>query len=97
MIFYRGKNRKNSIMIPSEQGNSKKNISFWGNLQVLKSPAFLKPFKCIGILQMLYNMSGFLIISTYTNTFLEVNKHLLWFLVWFLVPHNFFYMTVSLI
>ena len=86
MIFYRGKNRKNSIMKLShelntiielsEQQGGKNKTSFWGNLKVLKSPAFLRPFKCIGILQMLYNMSGFLIISTYTDTFLEVKKHL---------------------
>ena len=78
MMFYRGKNNVersdelNSIIEQSEQQGGKKKTSCRGNVQVLMSPAFLRPFKCIGILQMLYNMSGFLIIHTYTDTFLEV-------------------------
>ena len=77
-MFYRGKHNVewmaelNSIIKQSEQSDGRKKTSCWGNLQILISPAFLRAFKCIGVLAMLYHMSGFLIIHTYTHTFLEV-------------------------
>ena len=84
MIFYRGKNNKKwdgelqSIIKLAEKCCSKKKNSFWGNLQVLISPAFLRPFRCVGILFILYSMSGILIVSTYTDTFFEVYSCLFW-------------------
>ena len=78
MIFYRGKNNKkweselHSIIELAKKCCNKKKISLWGNLQVLMSPAFLRPFRCVGILYMIHVMSGFMLVSTYTDTFLEV-------------------------
>ena len=78
MIFYRGKDigkwedELDAIIDLAKQRDKQRTTNFWGCLQVLMSPDFLRPFRCIGILQMLYNMAGFLIISSYTDTFLEV-------------------------
>ena len=41
------------------------------HLKILTSSAFLRPFSCVGIIYILYNLSGIIIISTYTLTFLE--------------------------
>ena len=78
MTFFRGKNNGkwkdelHSIIELAKQYDCQRKTNFWGFLQIPMSPAFLRPFRCIGILQMLHNMAGFLIISTYTDTFLEV-------------------------
>ena len=80
MIFYRGKgfqgleNELQSI-IELEVDKESSGIAkpgFMGRLQILKSPAFLKPFKCVGVIFLLMNMSGIYIIFSYTATFLEV-------------------------
>ena len=74
--FYRGNNEwewegeLDSIVKLAEKNDSQN--GFCGNLRVLRSPAFVRPFRCVGILFILYSMSGILIVSTYTDTFFEV-------------------------
>ena len=69
MIFYRGKNNieweseMHSIIELAEQSCSKKKIGCWGNLEVLKSPTFLKPLGCVSILYMMHVSSGFMMIT----------------------------------
>ena len=81
MKFYRGNNERewedelDSIMKLAEEKDTPNKISFCGNLKVLRSPTFLRPFRCAGILFMLYSMSGIMIVSTYTDTFFEVCIH----------------------
>ena len=82
MIFYRGKDNNeregelNSIIEQAEQSDGLKKSRSCENLKVLKSPDFLRPFRCVGILYILYNMTSVLIIAKYTDTFLEVcNVH----------------------
>ena len=48
-------------------------MSYGGQMQELTSAAFLRPFKCVGVIYLLYALSGVHIIHTYTLTFLEVN------------------------
>ena len=78
MIFYRGNNNRewegelDSIIEQAEKSDNMEETSLWGYLQALKSPAFLRPFRCVGVLYMIYNMSGILILVNYTTTFLEV-------------------------
>ena len=80
MIFYQGKDNKeweaelNSIIELAEQSDGLIKNEFCENLNVLMSPDFLRPFRCVGILYFLFNMSGMLIIATYTDTFLEVHN-----------------------
>ena len=80
MIFYRGKDNNeregelNSIIELAEQSDGLKKSRLCENLKVFKSPDFLRPFRCVGVLYFLYNMSGLLMIATYTDTFLEVHK-----------------------
>ena len=78
MIFYRGKDNNeregelNSIIELAEQSDGLKKSRLCENLKVLKSPDFLRPFRCVGILYILYNMTSVPIIAKYTDTFLEV-------------------------
>ena len=76
MMFYRGKDENNweselqSIIEMAKHGYSKQiNVS---HLHFLMSPDFLKPFRCVGILNMMFSVSGMFTISTYTDTFMEV-------------------------
>ena len=88
MIFYRGINNcewegeLHSIIEQAEQSDSENKASFLGHLQVLLSPAFLRPFRCVGILFILHNMAGIMVVNSYTATFLEVNEDE--FLFWLL-------------
>ena len=41
------------------------------HLEILTSSAFLRPFSCVGIIYILFQLSGIIIINTYTLTFLE--------------------------
>ena len=78
MIFYRGDNNcewegeLHSIIKQAEQSDIENKASFLGYMRVLLSPAFLRPFRCVGILHMLQNMAGIVVINSYTATFLEV-------------------------
>ena len=78
MAFYRGKFEKEqeeelkSIMELAKQSDVAKEINVCGHLRALTSTAFLKPFQCVGVIYLLYALSGIHIIHTYTLTFLEV-------------------------
>ena len=78
MIFYRGNNNPEwevelvSIIEQAEMSDRKDKTSLRVYIQALMSPAFLRPFRCVGVLWMIYNMSGILILINYTATFLEV-------------------------
>ena len=79
MIFYRGnivdeesEKELQTIIEHAEKSGSQKKQSFQGNLQIFTSPVFLRPFRCVGLLYILYCMSGMFILATYTHTFLEV-------------------------
>ena len=81
-MFYRGKDKSNweremqSITELAENIFNKnvKNYddSLFGHLHFLKSPDFLRSFRCVGILTMVYSVCGIYTISTYTDTFMEV-------------------------
>ena len=43
-----------------------------GKLAILKSPDFLRPFKCVAVLYILLSMSGLFIITNYSASFFEV-------------------------
>ena len=47
------------------------NVNFLGQLHFLTSSAFLRPFRCVGIIYMLSQLSGLLIINVYTLTYLS--------------------------
>ena len=88
MKFYRGNDDREwegeldsiiKLAEKSDESDSQNKISVCGNLQVLSSSAFLRPFRCVGILFILYNMSGILTLTgTYTDTFFEVYSCLFW-------------------
>ena len=46
-------------------------VNILGQLHFLTSSAFLRPFRCVGIIYMLSQLSGLLIINVYTLTYLE--------------------------
>ena len=77
MAFYRGKEfhsqeiELQSIVESEANRDSNRNPHFWGRLQILKSPAFLRPFKCVGVIYALQGMSGIKIILGYSASFLE--------------------------
>ena len=78
MVFYRGEsNTKREIELKTiiehaENCGSQNQRSFRSNLQVILSPAFLRAYRCVGLLYILFFMSGMFILATYTHTFLEV-------------------------
>ena len=78
MAFYRGKEvhsqeieLQSIVKSEANRASSNPNPHFCGKLQKLKSPAFLRPFKCVGVIVALSSMSGIMIISSYTASFLE--------------------------
>ena len=78
MAFYRSKEfHSQEIELQSivereaNRASSDPNPHFWGRLQILKSPVFLRPFKCVGMIYILLNMSGTVLIISYTASFLE--------------------------
>ena len=78
MAFYRGKEfHSQEIELQSivereaNRASSNPNPHFCGRLQILKSPAFLRPFKCVGLIYMLTSLSGIPIIRGYSASFLE--------------------------
>ena len=88
MAFYRGKefhSQENELQsIIEREGNeasSPPNKNFFGRLQILKSPAFLRPFKCVGVIYILLNLSGIFIIASYSATFLEARRR--WCMLFF--------------
>ena len=78
MAFYRGKEfHSQEIELQSivereaNRVSSNPNPHFCGRLQILKTPAFLRPFKCAGVILTLLCMSGIFIIESYSASFLE--------------------------
>ena len=79
MTFYRGKEfHSREIELQSivereaKEASSNPKSNFFGRLlMILKSPAFLRPFKCVGVIYILLNMSGMFIIASYSASFLE--------------------------
>ena len=82
MIFYRGKGHSERetelqrIIEHAENKDGQNKVKFQRNLQVIKSPAFLRPLRCVGLLRILECMSGFPILLMVTHTFLEVQKYI---------------------
>ena len=80
MAFYRGKedyDQKAELQAIIErvaiEASSTSKLDFFGRLQILKSPAFLRPFISVGVTFILLNLSGMVICAgPYTATFLEV-------------------------
>ena len=79
MAFYRGKeccHKENELQaIMEKEANeisSTTNLDFFGRLTILKSQAFLRPFKCAGVIFILNNMTGIFIILTFSASFLKV-------------------------
>ena len=82
MAFYSGKeSHSQEIELQSivereaNRASSNPNPHFCGRLQTLKSPAFLRPFKCIGLIYILNSMSAIPIIRSYSASFLEAWQH----------------------
>ena len=81
MAFYRGKEfHSQEIELQSivereaNRVSSNPNTHFWGRLQILKTTEFLRPFKCVGVIYILLNISGVPIILSYTAIFLEARQ-----------------------
>ena len=80
MIFYRSEihtgceNELQTIIEHAENRDSKSEFNFRRSLQVIMSPAFLRPYRCVGILFNLYNTSALPVLTIYTHTFLEVEE-----------------------
>ena len=76
MLFYRGNNVRGwesefqSIIEMAEDRFMK--IDKERHVPLLLSDDFLRPFKCVGILRMMFSLSGIYTINTYTDTFMEV-------------------------
>ena len=88
MAFYRGKESHSQeielqsiVEKESSEASSTSNQHFCGRLQILKSPAFLRPFKCVGVIYILLQMSGIFIIASYSASFLEAWWHLCTYLL----------------
>ena len=78
MAFYRGKEfhsqeieLQSIVESEANRASSNPNPHFCGRFEILKSPAFLRPFKCVGLIYILMNLSGISIIDTYSASFLE--------------------------
>ena len=75
--FYRGdidddqKEEFESIMELAHNNDVPSKVNILGQLHFLTSSAFLRPFRCVGIIYMLSQLSGLLIINVYTLTYLE--------------------------
>ena len=78
-MFYRGKDEGNwekelqYIIYVAENRSRKVNtVSHRSHLEFVTSSDFLIPLKCVGILYMMFSVSGIYTIGTYTDTFMEV-------------------------
>ena len=76
MMFYRGNNarrweREFQSIIEMAEDRFKK-IDKERHVHFLLSVDFLRAFKCVGILRMMFSLSGIYTINTYTDTFMEV-------------------------
>ena len=78
-MFYRGKDEGNwekelQYIIDVAENRSRKvnTVSHCSHLQFVTSSDFLIPLRCVGILYMMFSVSGIYTIGTYTDTFMEV-------------------------
>ena len=84
MAFYRGKgfqgqdNELQSIieLEVDKQSSGIPKPGFMGRLRILKTPAFLKPLKCVGVIMILMNLSGIYIIFSFSAIFLEAGHYI---------------------
>ena len=79
IMFYRGKDEGNwekelQYIIDVAENRSRKvnTVSHCSHLQFVTSSDFLIPLRCVGILYMMFSVSGIYTIGTYTDTFMEV-------------------------
>ena len=75
MEFFRGPNgpgyeEVNAINEKTCMSNSKKRCAF-GNLSQLGRASFFKPFLCIGILYLSYQISGYSAVCAYSNDYFK--------------------------
>ena len=76
MAFYRGKKFDSQeielkSIIDEASASTTQKPNFVGRLQMLKSLAFLRPFRCVGVICMLHASSGIFIFLSYSASFLE--------------------------
>ena len=79
MMFYHGKDERKwekqlQYIIDNAENTCRKvnTDSYCSHLHFVMSPDFLMPFRCVGILYMMFSVSGIYTIGTYTDTFMEV-------------------------
>ena len=79
MMFYHSKDEENCekelqfIIDIAENRSRKVNTDRQcSHLHFLVSSEFLMPLRCVGILYMMFSVSGIYTIGTYTDTFMEV-------------------------
>ena len=77
MAFYRGNDYMSQefelqSILGQETMEASSISNFSGRVNVLRSHAFWRPFKCVGVIYILLNMSGIFIILGYSASFLEV-------------------------
>ena len=76
MEFFRGSfapgldEEVNAIVESTSIANSKKGFEC-GTLRQLTTASFLKPFSCIGVLNISYQVSGYAAVSAYSNDYFE--------------------------
>ena len=76
MEFFRGSDAPgldeeiNAIIESTSTTKCKKDYTFGGLCQITTS-SFLKPFSCIGILYLSYQISGYAAVSAYSNNYYE--------------------------
>ena len=76
MSFFRGPNdlkmeKELASILESVAKKDNKGNTFVDVLKQLMGPSFLKPYSCIGILYMIYNMAGLNTVSYYAEDFLD--------------------------
>ena len=78
-MFYRGEDEGNwekelQYIIDVAENRSRKvnTVSYCSHLQFVTSSDFLVPLRSVGILYMMFSVSGIYTIGTYTDTFMEV-------------------------
>ena len=78
MEFYRGKEfqpqeTELQAIIDKEANEASSNTKSksYNLLTILKSQDFLRPFKCVGVLYILLDLSGFYIIQSFTASYFE--------------------------
>ena len=78
MEFYRGKEfqpQETELQAILEKETNEASLTAkphsYGLLTMLKSPDFLRPFKCVGVMYILLSLSGIGIINSFSASFFE--------------------------